>query len=298
MKIDSHHHLWNYRAEEYPWIGPQLAALRRDHRAEEFEEVLGSAGYSGSVVVQARQTREETRWLLKEAQTRPFLRGVVGWIDLCSSRVEEHLQEFLPEPKLTGFRHNIHAESDDFPTRKDFRRGLKVLQRYGLVYDLLILPRHLPLVEPLIDEVPDLTLVVDHLGKPMTDGTDFHSWKRDLARLAASPRVSVKLSGLCSETVPSRWDLATIEFLLDAAWEAFGPERVMAASNWPVSNLAGTYQWTMGLVEDYARKRDPSAVDLVLGDNAARIYRLPAPTREPGRGTTPGTPTESTPPSS
>ena len=284
MRIDSHHHVWVYRPEEHPWIGPTLTALRRDYLIDEFEQILHSAGYAGSVVVQARQSMEETRWLLRQAKTRPFLRAVVGWIDLCSSRVEERLQDFLPEPKLVGFRHNIHNESDDFTRRKDFRRGLGVLQRYGLAYDLLIFPRHLPLVEPLVDEFPDLTLVIDHLAKPMTDGTDLVAWKKNLGRLAASPRVSIKLSGLSSETSPSRWDMTSIRFLLDAAWEAFGPERMMAASNWPVSNLAGSYAWTMGLVEDFLLKHGARAADLVLGGNAERIYRLRSPGAMRGRG--------------
>lgn len=301
MKIDSHHHLWVYRQEDHPWIGPTQAALKRDFLAQEFEEVLGSAGYSGSVAVQSRQSVEETRWLLRQAKTRPFLRGVVGWIDICSSRLEEELQEFLPEPKLVGFRHVIHGESDDFMTRMDFRRGLGVLQRLGLAYDLLIFPRHMPLVEPLIDEFPNLTMVVDHLAKPMTEGTDFVAWKRNLGRLAASPRVSVKLSGLFSETVPSRWDMKSITFFLDASWEAFGPERMMAASNWPVSNLAGTYAWTMSLVENYLLRHDASAANLVLGENAARIYRFPISgdtKRGPGPETRPGTQRGSNPSSS
>jgi L-fuconolactonase len=292
LRIDSHHHLWVYRPEDHPWIGPTQAALKRDYLTEEFGEVLGSAGYSASVAVQARQSVEETRWLLRQAAGRPFLKGVVGWIDLRSPGLEEQLQELLPEPKLVGFRHNVHDESDDFLTRTDFRRGLGVLQRYGLAYDLLIFPRHLPLIESLANEFPGLTMVVDHLGKPMTEGTDLIAWKRNLGRLAAYPRICVKLSGLFSETVPCRWDTKSIEFLLDSSFEAFGPERVMAASNWPVSNLAGTYAWTMSLVENYVLKHHASAANLVLGENTARIYRLKLSetTRRPGSETRSGIP--------
>lgn len=276
MKIDSHHHLWRYSAQEYPWITDTLSPLRRDFTAREFQAAMSSAGYEGSVVVQARQTVEETRWLLGEAERWPFLKGVVGWIDLRSPELETLLQEFLPNPKLVGFRHVVHDEPDDFLKRPEVRRGLGVLRDHGLAFDLLVFPRHLPMVMALAAEFPDLTLVIDHLGKPMTPGTDRKAWKEHLSALAACPRISVKLSGLCSETYPARWDAQSIEFFLDTAFASFGSARLLAASNWPVSNLAGSYGWTMGIIESYLETLDARASALVLGENAAAVYHLGA----------------------
>lgn len=270
MKIDSHHHLWTYSDEEFGWIDPHMAVLRRDFTAEEFGRNLMSAGYDGSIVVQARQSLSETRFLLDAARAWPFIRGVVGWVDLASDDLSQW--DELDDPRLVGVRHVAQAEPEGYFLRPEVQRGLREVQRRGLVYELLLLPWQLSEAVQVVRLFPDMNFVLDHLGKPMEGSLDV--WRRNIEPLAEYPGVSVKVSGLFSESWPSQWDEATIGYLLDTAFDLFGPQRILAASNWPVSELAGPYDWAIRWVEEYA-DRFPSEVRAqILGENAVRVYGL------------------------
>jgi L-fuconolactonase len=276
VRIDSHQHFWRYEPAEYGWIDDTMPALRRDFLPGDLQPLLRQAGFDGCVAVQARQTVEETRWLLDLADRHPFVVGVVGWVDLCSPDVDAQLRSFRGREKLVGVRHIVQGEPDDrFLLRPDFGRGISRLQEHGLAYDILIYPRHLPVAAELAARFPGHRFVLDHLAKPDLKRGALRDWERDLRRLAAFPHVWAKLSGLVTEADWAAWTPEQIRPCLDVAFDAFGPERLMIGSDWPVCTLAADYDRTVAVVTGYIEGRPAAERDAVLGGNAVRFWTLP-----------------------
>jgi L-fuconolactonase len=275
MRIDSHQHFWRYEPAQYPWIGEPMGVLRRDYLPGELEPLLRASGFEGTIAVQAQQAAAETEWLLELAEQHAFIRGVVGWVDLRAANVDEALERYAARPKLVGVRHIVHDEpDDDFLLRADFRRGVSRLRAHGLVYDLLLFPKHLPRAVTLVEELPEQPFVLDHIAKPFIRDGLVSPWREDLQRLASFPNVSCKLSGMVTEAGWSGWRPADLHPYLDAVLEAFGPRRLMIGSDWPVCLLAGDYDRTMSVVVDWASRLPAAERDGILGSNAARVYRL------------------------
>jgi len=277
MRIDSHQHFWRYEPAQYPWIGERMGVLRRDYLPGELEPLLRASGFEGTVAVQAQQAAAETDWLLELAERHAFIRGVVGWVDLCAANVDEALERYAARPKLVGVRHIVHDEpDDDFLLRPDFRRGVGRLRAHGLVYDLLLFPKHLPRAATLVAELPEQPFVLDHIAKPFIRDGVVSPWKEDLRRLASFPNVTCKLSGMVTEARWKAWRPADMHPYLDAVLEAFGPSRLMIGSDWPVCLLAGDYDRTMDVVVDWTSRLSAPERDAILGGNAARVYLLDA----------------------
>jgi L-fucono-1,5-lactonase len=277
MRIDSHQHFWRYEPAQYPWIGEHMGVLRRDYLPGELEPLLRASGFEGTVAVQAQQAAAETDWLLELAERHAFIRGVVGWVDLCAARVDEALERYATRPKLVGVRHIVHDEpDDDFLLRPDFRRGVGRLRAHALVYDLLLFPKHLPRASTLVAELPEQPFVLDHIAKPFIRDGVVSPWREDLRRLACFPNVTCKLSGMVTEARWKEWRPPDMHPYLDAVLEAFGPSRLMIGSDWPVCLLAGDYDRTMSVVVDWASRLSAAERDAILGGNAARVYALDA----------------------
>jgi len=275
VRIDSHQHFWKYDPSEYGWIDDRMAVLKRDFLPEQLRPELEQAGFDACVAVQARQTLEETRWLLELADRHAFIAGVVGWVDLSVDDVAGQLERFAGKRKLVGIRHIVQGEPDDrFLLRPDFCRGIEVLQTRSLAYDILIYPRHLKIATEFARRFPGMRLVLDHLAKPDLKGGDTSAWARELRALAALPHVSCKLSGLVTEADWQRWTPEQIRPCLEVAYECFGPERLMIGSDWPVCTLAADYARTMGVVLDFLERRAPAEREGILGGNAARFWKL------------------------
>jgi L-fuconolactonase len=275
MRIDSHQHFWRYRPEEYRWIDERMAVLKRDYMPEDLKPLLQVAKFDGTVTVQARQNVEETRWLLELAGQHDFIRGVVGWVDLCSAELDTQLESFAGNPKLVGVRHVVHDEPDDeFMLRPEFRRGIAQLGARGLTYDLLLFPRHLPVALQLVQEFPAQRFVLDHIGKPRIGERSFLPWQEGVAALAECPNVWCKLSGLVTEAKWKQWQPDDFCRYLDTVFYAFGLERLMIGSDWPVCGLSGDYANTMRIVIDYLRQYPPADQSRVLGGNCTQFYRL------------------------
>jgi L-fuconolactonase len=275
MRIDSHQHFWRYEPARFPWIGERMAVLKRDYLPEELEPQLRESGFQGTIAVQAEQAVAETEWLLELAERRAFIRGVVGWVDLRAAGVGEDLARLARRPRLVGVRHIVHDEpDDDFLLRPDFRAGVARLREHGLVYDLLLFPKHLPRAVRLVEELPDQPFVLDHIAKPIIRDGLVSPWREGLRRLAALPNVSCKLSGMVTEASWSDWRAEQLHPYLDIVLEAFGAERLMIGSDWPVCTLAGSYARTLAVVVDWVRRLPESAREGVLGGNAARVYGL------------------------
>jgi L-fuconolactonase len=274
MRIDAHQHFWIYNQREYDWIDETMASIRRDFLPADLGPELEDAGFAGSVVVQVRQTLEETRWLLELAENNPFVLGVVGWVDLRSPRLYQDLQSFAGKSKLVGIRHIVQSEPDDFLLHADFLRGISMLQEFDLAYDLLIYTKHLPLAAEFVKRFPRQRFVLDHLAKPPIRSGTIDLWARGMRELASFPNVHAKVSGLVTEADWQRWKPEDLRPYLDIAFESFGAKRLMIGSDWPVCTVAASYGRVVNLVKDYMSGYTAEQREAVFGGNAANFWRL------------------------
>ena len=278
MRIDAHQHFWSYSPDEYGWISADMAGLRRDFLPPDLAPLLAASGFDACVAVQARQSLEETRWLLELSDRHLFIAGVVGWVDLCSPAIGDELATLAGHPKLVGIRHIVQGEPDDhFLLRADFCRGIAQLERFDLAYDILIFPKHLPVAVEFVRRFPRQRFVLDHLAKPFIKAGDIAGWARDLHALAAVDNVSCKLSGMVTEADWQTWTPAQLTPCMDVAMEAFGPGRLMIGSDWPVCTVAADYARTVGAVMRYLERCSEHEQALVLGGNAQRFWSLESP---------------------
>ena len=278
MVVDSHHHFWRYTPAEYGWIDENMAAIRRDFLPADLQQEIAVAGVDAVVSVQARQSVEETRWLLALATHNPFIAGVVGWVPLVSPTVAADLARFAAPPKLVAIRHVLQDEPDPlFMLSADFQAGIGALRAYNLAYDILIYHRHLPQTIELVDRHPAQSFVIDHMAKPsIKDGT-VEPWARGMRELSRRPHVCCKLSGMVTEVCRPHWSLADLRPYFDVVLEAFGPERVLFGSDWPVCLVACGYARWMEIVQELIAPLSSVERAAILGDNARRVYRLRDP---------------------
>jgi len=218
---------------------------------------------------------KETRWLLELAGKHAFIKGVVGWVDLCSADLLRQLETFANHPKFVGVRHMIQDEPDDeFILGAGFMNGIAQLRRFDLAYDLLIQPKHLRAAAQLVQKFPQQPFVLDHIAKPRIAQRLLSPWREDLRELARSRNVFCKLSGMVTETKWNQWKPSEFTPYLDSVVEAFTPERLMIGSDWPVCLLSGYYASTMQVVIDYVQQFSPPVQSGVLGRNCARFYGI------------------------
>jgi L-fuconolactonase len=275
MRIDAHQHFWKYSAAAYDWIGEEMTALQRDFLPGDLQPLLAATGFDGSIAVQACQNIEETRWLLELAEKSDFIKGVVGWVDLCSPGLPAQLATLANHPKLVGVRHVVQGEPDDeFMLRNDFQRGIAHLAGCGLTYDLLLYPRHLPVAVKLVEKFPEQPFVLDHIAKPgIADGL-MDPWEEGIRALAQHENVCCKLSGMVSEARWKQWKPEDFRPYLDVVFEAFGPQRLMIGSDWPVCTVSATYAETIAIVNVYIEPLAPGEKAQILGGNCASFYGL------------------------
>lgn len=274
MTIDSHQHFWRYTPAEYPWMKPEWP-IRRDFLPPDLAPLLRAAGLDGCVAVQAQQTVAEARWLLSLADAHPIIKGVVGWVDLQSDRVEERLAELARHPRFVGVRHVVQDEPDDnFMLRPAFQRGIGKLRQFNLAYDLLVFPKQLPAAIQLAANFPEQRFVLDHIAKPSIAAGTLSPWREQLRELAAAPNVWCKVSGMVTEAKWDGWRADDFRPYLDVVFATFGVERLMFGTDWPVATLAGTYEQVHRLADDYTRALTAEARAKFFGGNAAEFYRL------------------------
>ena len=275
MHIDAHQHFWRYDRREYGWIDDSMAALRRDFLPADLKPEMECGGFQGCVAVQARQTLEETRWLLELAEHAPFILGVVGWLDLRSARLRFELKSFAGNSKLVGVRHVVQSEPEErFLLQPEFLCGISMLEEFDLAYDILIYAKHLPVAAEFVARFPRQRFVLDHLAKPPIKSGALDSWARGIRELAAFPNVYCKVSGLVTEADWQAWKPEDMRPCLDVAFECFGPSRLMIGSDWPVCTVAAPYSRVMDVVKDYISKYAAEERNAVLGGNAAKFWRL------------------------
>ena len=275
MKIDSHHHFWNYDPVEYGWIGDHMEKLRRNFGPDDLLHEIGQTGLDGVVSVQASQTLKETEFLNNYAREHGFIKGVVGWVPFAEPDVEAHIERFAAEPKIVGMRHVVQDEPDDaFILDTAFNDGISHLKNHALIYDILIYERQLGPSIQFVDRHPDQVFVLDHIAKPRISDGLTAPWKEQMLELAQRENVYCKLSGVATEAEWANWTEDQLLPYLEIALEAFGPSRMMFGSDWPVALLAIGYGQWIGLIEKFAAKLSESEQTQLWGGVAIEAYGL------------------------
>ncbi len=274
MKIDAHHHFWHYNTQDYGWISDDMAVLRRDFLPADLKPELDRAGIDRVVSVQARQCVEETEWLLKLAEENDFIAGVVGWLPIASPDFPALLEKFAANPKLRAIRHVVQDEPDDrFILGEAFNRGIDRLLAAHLVYDILIFERHLPYaIEFVKNHSPEQVFVLDHIAKPKIAAGEMQPWADNLRKLAAFPNVYCKLSGLVTEADIRNWTPDQLRPYVETVLDAFGPERVMFGSDWPVCTCATNYSAWRNLVGEFISRLSENEQAQIMGGTALKAY--------------------------
>ena len=274
MRIDAHQHFWHFDPVRDSWITKDMSALRRDFLPEELRTILGAQGIRGSVAVQADQSEEEPQFLLQLAERHPFILGVVGWVDLLAPNLAERLGRLSRADRFRGVRHIAQAEADDWLAREDVGRGIGSLQNFGLTYDILIYPRQLPAALSLVERLPHQPFVLDHMAKPIIREGRMEPWATLMRELAHHPNVWCKVSGLVTEAKVGESLQEDIRPYLDVAFDAFGADRLMFGSDWPVCLLAASYEDVWRLLDSYANHLSTADREKLFGGNAAAFYGL------------------------
>lgn len=272
MRIDAHQHFWRYNPDRDRWITDEMAVLKNDFLPPHLIPELLANDFQGSIAVQTDQSETETLFLLNLANQNELIQGVVGWVDLCAGNVAERLDSFSGYAKLCGFRHIAQAERDRFLLREDFLRGIKHLGDFGFTYDVLVYERQLPAAIELVSKFPDQFFVIDHIAKPAIRGKRYLPWARYVRVMAENPNVYCKISGLVTEADWKQWRAVDFTPYLDLVFDAFGVDRLMFGSDWPVCLLAAAYKQVVRLVADYTRDLPTSDREKIFGLNAAYFY--------------------------
>lgn len=273
--IDTHHHFWKYSAAEYDWINDEMKGIRRDFLPADLKKELDAAGVEGAVSVQARQSVEESDWLLGMAEAHPFLKGVVGWVDLRDKNVAKDLERLSRHKKFKGVRHVVQGEPDDnFILGAAFNEGVSKLLDFGLRYDILIYEKHLKPSIAFVDRHPKQVFILDHIAKPRIKERILSPWRENMIELAKRPNVYCKLSGMVTEADWHKWSASDLAPYFDTTLEAFGPKRLMLGSDWPVMLVAGNYKAWMDLLRKVISRYSAAEQERILYKNAVEAYRL------------------------
>jgi L-fuconolactonase len=275
MNIDSHQHFWKYHPVRNAWIDNSMKVIQRDFLPEDLYPILKDKGIGGCIAVQADQSEEETNFLLQCAQNNSFIKGVIGWVDLRAENVDERLDHFSKDKNFKGVRHIVQAETDDaFMLKPKFLNGISKLEQFGLTYDILIHQHQLKQAIAMVNKFPKQKFVLDHIAKPkISEGIDAE-WKNDINLLATHENVFCKISGLVTETENHQWIEPMFKPFLDTVIKAFGINRLLFGSDWPVCLLAGAYQEVLQIITNNLSNFSEKDRAKVMGGNASRVYNL------------------------
>jgi len=274
MRIDSHQHFWKFDPVRDSWINDTMTSIRRDFLPKDLAPLFEANNIDGCIAVQADQSEKETEFLLQLASENEFIKGVVGWVDLCNPDVGQQLKSYSNNDYFKGVRHILQAEEADFMLSAEFQRGISCLTELNLSYDLLIFPHQIPSTIRLVEVNPEQRFIVDHLAKPPIKSGEIIAWKKDITALAAHKNVYCKLSGMLTEADWNSWKPEDFRPYFDVVLEAFGVERLVYGSDWPVCLLAGTYDQALAVIETYLEALPTEARQAIMGGNAARFYNL------------------------
>jgi len=274
MRIDAHQHFWRYTDEEFGWITDAMAVIRRDFLPRDLLPLLDEADVDATIAVHARQSLDETNWLLDLSEEHAWIAGVVGWVPLADSSVEATLERLVTNARFKGVRHVLQGEPDSYFRRADFNAGVMLLRKYSLTYDLLVLERQLPVAIEFVDRHPEQPIVLDHGAKPLIAAQEFEPWRSRIQELAKRPHVSCKLSGFVAEADFDNWTVEHLRPYAETVLESFGPKRVLFGSDWPVCTVGTSYSRWASVVQEFVSHLSTEEQDAILGSNAARFYGI------------------------
>ncbi|MDB5159381.1 MAG: amidohydrolase [Mucilaginibacter sp.] len=274
-RIDAHQHFWNYDPVRHAWINDDMEIIRQDFLPQDLDPILHEYGFSGCVAVQVDQSETENHFLLEQAINNDFIKGVVGWIDFKAENIEERLAYYKQFEKLKGYRHILQGEADRaYMLNADFKRGISKLKQFGYTYDILIYTDQLGYANEFAATFPEQPFVIDHLAKPKIKDGAITEWAKAIRTIAQNQNVSCKVSGVVTEADWKNWKAEDFTPYLDVVFEAFGADRVMFGSDWPVCRVAATYGETLAIAEDYVAKLSKTEQDKFWGDNVVKFYGL------------------------
>ncbi|HXB92773.1 MAG TPA: amidohydrolase family protein [Puia sp.] len=276
LRIDAHQHFWKFDPVRDGWIGPDMSVIQRDFLPADLEPILRDAGIDGCMVVQSDSSEEENEFQLGFTGRYDFIKGVVGWVDLQDPGVEERLEYYQRFPKMKGFRHVLQSEKDRaLMLSHNFKRGIGLLQKWGYVYDILIYPDQLGYTRDFVAAFPNQAFVLDHIAKPhIKDRYITDEWKAAIHAVGAHPNTACKISGMVTEADWQHWKPEHFRVYIDTVVEAFGMERVLFGSDWPVCLVAASYQGVLGIVKEYFSTFSTDEQDAFFGGNAIKFYNL------------------------
>jgi L-fuconolactonase len=275
MVIDAHQHFWRYNPGRHGWINDDMAAIRRDFLPKELEQVYRQSDIDGCVAVQVDQNEAENEFLLAFARKYPFIRGIVGWVDLQNLNIKERLEYYSSEKTMKGFRHIVQGESDpNFLSGQDFCRGIGQLKAYDFTYDILVYHHQLIQVEPFVSKFPSQQFVLDHIAKPAIAKREITQWEKYMRAIAKHENVCCKLSGMVTEANIQNWTYDDLVPYLDVVLDCFGPSRLIYGSDWPVCLVSATYEEQFGVVQKAIERLSPAEKKQILGENAILFYHL------------------------
>ena len=274
MRIDAHQHFWKYDPAIDSWIDDSMAIIRNDFLPKDLKPILQNNNIDGCIAIQADQSEEETHFLLNLAKENSFIKGVVGWVDLCSEDVEGRLEYFSQFEKFCGVRHIVQAEPKGFLLNKEFQKGIKLLKKFKLTYDVLVYHNQLEEVVELVQMFPKQKFVLDHIGKPSIKTNEIKEWEVQIKELAKFPNVYCKVSGMVTESNWLNWKQKDFKPYLDVVFEAFGSNRIMYGSDWPVCLLSVNYKEQLSILEDYIIEFLPEDKAKIMGKNSILVYNI------------------------
>jgi L-fuconolactonase len=274
-KIDAHQHFWKFDPVRDSWITEEMDVIRRDFLPQDLMHILMHNHMEGCIAVQASQTEKENQFLIDLAATNPFIKGIVGWVDLQASDVEDRLKYYSKHDKVVGFRHVLQGEPQrDFMLREEFLRGVSLLGKYEFTYDILVFPDQLAYTADFVARFPGQRFVIDHIAKPDIKNQEVKNWERAIREVAKCPNVHCKVSGMVTEANWYAWEEEDFKPYMDVVFDAFGVERLMFGSDWPVCMVAGGYNRVIKMVRHYTTHLTDLEKALFWGGNALKFYGI------------------------
>lgn len=274
MKIDAHQHFWNYDPKRHAWINDDMHVIQRHFLPESLAPILHQNGIEGCIAIQADQTIEETQFLVALAAKNDWIKAVIGWVDLKADDIESQLSFWKKYPIIKGFRHILQAEEPDFMLSTKFLKGIACLQKFGYCYEILIYPRHLKSALSLVKLFPDMRFIIDHIAKPNIREHQMDDWKAGMQLLGQQKNVYCKISGLVTEADWKNWVPEDFSPYINTVVEAFGIDRLIYGSDWPVCLVAADYSAQLDICKMYFKDFSVLENDLFFGENAKRFYKI------------------------
>jgi len=275
MRIDAHQHFWKFDPIRDSWITDEMAVIQKDFLPKDFQTVLEKNNFDGSVLVQSDQSEKENEFQLTNAKQNDFIKGVVGWVDLQANDIEERLAYYSSFKKMKGFRYVLQGEADrSFMLRPQFMDGLGKLEKFRFTYDILIYADQLKYLPEFVGAFMNQRFAIDHLAKPRIKEHEIREWKKGIQKIARFENVCCKISGMVTEADWKNWKRDDFIPYIEAVIEAFGPNRIMYGSDWPVCLVAASYEQMLGIVDEYFSSFSETEQELFFGGNAVKFYSL------------------------